>query len=752
MSKYLKYMKHVIILSITLVLAFLGINQLLYATSLIDTPLPSFDVISPFVDSNKYTHIKTDDVAMNQQLINPTATILNTDGGTVYLDDESLAFQVVNSNGYLWSSTIDYDQPDFSNSFKQRARSAIIVESYNVSSSNYAITEENLFTEGTTVDTTLHDNGFVSLIRFGKSDILVQLEVTFLENQIIVEIPQAAIDESGDFKISSIKVYPYFGAVHEADVPGYVFLPDGIGALIDYKTENPLVNTNYQKEIYNRNIGYNIESDLSTFTSGGTHIYAPVFGFVHGVDQNAVFANITSGSEYGLINVYYPARTRGFTTVFSEFVFRKTYKQPIDKVGNTIALLQSYPNEIDIKIEYSLLENEEANYVGMAKTYRSYLESEILPDLIATEQANVPLKLETIGIEKMDGVLFTKSIVMTKLSDFSSMISELEQEGIDNITANITGFTSKGVTWSAPNYESLSSKIGNKGDLADINNEVSDLYLTAEYLMASNRSNGYNQYFDLAKKISDQLYMYNSATDLKYLLEFNKVRSIFNSSVDHLSDYEISGLSILSMGSLLYSDFGNQLYLKDQIKMMNELLSSYDQKVALYDVNAYLWGQIDAFYDFPMYSSQYVTFDDTVPFMSIALSGHMDLFGSNANFYPYARDELLRLIDFGVYPSFIVTQESSKLLQKTGLESIYSSRFDDLKPSIIAYYNFVNDALKYVQNAQIIDRVVISSGVIEVIYDNGFEIVVNYSSDVVIYQSQSISPKSYLVIDSNPLD
>jgi len=744
--------KHVMILSLALVLTWLGMSQLLYATSLIDTPLPSFEVISPFVDSNKYSHLKTDEIAQNQQSIDPNATIISTDSGTVYLDEESLSFQVMNGNGYLWSSTVDYEQPDFPNSFKQRIRSAIIVESYNTESSNYAITEENLFTTGTIVDTTINSQGFVSEIRFGKSNILIQLQVTFIDDQIIVEIPQEAIDESGDFKISSIKVYPYFGAVHEADIPGYVFLPDGIGALIDYKAENPLVNTNYQKEIYDRNIGYNIEENLSSFTSGGTHIYAPVFGFVHGVNQNAVFANITSGAEYGLINVYYPARTRGYTTVFSEFVFRKTYKQPIDKVGNTIALLQSYPNEIDIKIEYNLLENEQANYVGMAKVYRSYLEESIFSELHMTSHSNVPLKLETIGIEKVDGVLFTKSIVMTTLSDFSSMITELESEGIDHIIANINGFTAKGVTWSAPNYEKLSSKLGNKADLEAISNQVSDLYLTTDYLMASSRSSGYNQYFDLAKKISDQLYMFESATDTKYLLEYSKVRSIFDSSVDHLSAYDVSGLSILSMGSLLYSDFNNQLYIKDQITMMNELLSSYEKKIALYDVNAYLWGQIDAFYDFPMYSSQYVTFDDTVPFMSIALSGHVDLFGSNANFYPYARDELLRLIDFGVYPSFIITEESSKMLQKTGLESIYSSKFSDLKPSIVAYYGFVNDALKYVQNAQIIDRIVISSGVIKVIYDNDYEIIINYSSETITYESQSISPKNYLVIDSNPLD
>jgi len=740
------------ILFLAIFLSWTGITQLLYATSLMDTPLPSFDVISPFVDSNKYTHLKSDDIALNQQSINPLATIISTDAGMVYLDDESLSFQWMNNNGYLWSTTVDYDQTDYPNSFKERVRSAIILESYNTISSNYAITEENLFTDGTVVDTTVVENGFVSEIRFGKSDISILLEVTFLEDKILVEIPREAIDESGDFKISSIKVYPYFGAVLEDNLPGYVFLPDGIGALVDYKTVNPLVSTNYQKEIYDRSIGYNIEFDLNQFASSGTRIYAPVFGFVHGVDQNAVFANIISGAEYGLINVYYPARTRGFTTVFSEFVFRKTYRQPIDKVGNTIALLQSYPNEVDIKIEYTMLEDDDANYVGMAKAYRKYLEAEVLLYNDFPHHFNIPLKLETIGIEKKEGILFTKTIVMTTLSAFSSMISELNAMGINNIVANINGFTSRGVTWSAPYYEKVSSKLGDNDDFKNLLDQVTDLYLMTEYIMASNRSRGYNQYFDLAKKINDQPYQYQSSTDTKYLLEYQQLASLFRSSTEKLQGYDVSGIAIESMGSLLYNDFSNQLYLKNQISLFNELLDTYEQKVALYDVNAYLWGQIDAFYDFPMYSSQYVTFDDTVPFLAIALSGHMDLFGSNANFYPYARDELLRLIDFGIFPSFIVTDQSSKMLQETGLESIYSSRFDDLKLSISTYYDFVNEALQHVQNAKIIGRKVLESGVFEIVYDNDYVIVVNYSSQIVPYGSQSVSPKNYLVIDLSPLD
>ena len=732
---------------IVIIILFIGVSVVVYGAveqSLLETGIPNFDVISPYVDSNKYTHEKSDEVALNQQSIFDEYLELDTDLGTVYLDEDSLAFQLVNENGYIWSSTIDYDVEGYPNTFKQRARSAIILESYNTLSTNFAVTEENLFTDARNViDLDLIDDGFHALITFGKSSITIGLTVLFKDNQIKVSIPQDEMVEAGNFKISSIKVYPYFGAVLENQVPGYIFLPDGVGALVDYKATNPLIGTNYQKEIYDRNIGYNLTANLNQFISGGTRIYAPVFGFVHGVNQNAVFANITSGAEYGVINMYFPSRTRGFSTVFSEFIFRKPYSQPIDKVGNTISLLQQFGNVMDIEIEYTLLSDLDANYVGMAKTYRDYLDESLTADIETSN--SIPFKLDVIGIEKTKGLLFDKTIVMTTFDQFKNIVIDLESKGITNIIANYQGFTSSGVTWSAPKYERISSRLGNVKDLESLSALLTDLFFVTEYIKASDQSSGYNQYFDLAKKINDQLYQYQSGTDLKYLLEYQQVEDVMEESMNKLSDYPITGFAIESMGSLLYDDFSNQRYLPDLIQIYKDMLSSTDEKIALYDVNAYLWDSIDYFYDFPMYSSQYVTLDDTVPFIPIVLSGNVTLFGPNANFYPYAREELLRLIDFNVYPSFVVTHESSKKLQETGLEAIYSSRYEDIKGSINQYYLFVNDALKYVIGSKIDDRQVYQNGVIEVTYENGVKIVINYTSQAVLYETETIEPKSYLV-------
>lgn len=711
-------------------------------SDLSETSIPGFDTISPFVDSNRYTHQKSEAIATSFQNPFEEAIEITTPSGVAYVEEESLSFQVVNDNGYLFSSSINYDVPGLSNAFKARLRSAIFIEFYNTNNPSFATDEDSMFTSGTTQQFELIEHGFHSTITFGKSDITIGLYVVFGNDTITVSVPNDEIIEGDVFKLKSIRIYPYFGAVLEDNTPGYIFLPDGIGALIDYKATDPLIDTNYEKSIYDRNIGYNTQSNLNNFVSTGTKIYAPVFGFVHGINQNAVFANILSGAEYGMIYVFFPSNSRGFTTVFSQFNYRTTYSQPIDKVGNTISLLQLNRNVFDIEIKYALLEDEDANYVGMAKSYRDDLLS-VLPGVESTGE--VPLRLDTIGLEKTEGLLFSKAVVMTTVNEFRGMIDDLNQRSINHIIATYRGFTSNGVTWSAPQYERFSSKLGSMRDIEQLSQSVSELYIDMEVMKASNRSSGYNQYFDLAKKINSQLYRYDSGTDQKFLLEHAKMQSIFHSNTEKLRRYPITGIAIESMGGLLYEDFDNGSDLIDLSMMLNEMLSSTEFKIALKEANRYLWGSMDHFYDFPMYSSQYVIFDDTVPFMSIVLSGNMTLFGPYANFYPYARDELLRLIDFGVYPSFIVTEQSSKYLQETGLESIYSSKYEDIAPLIETYRSFVNGALSHVIGSTIEDRQIISNGLVLVTYSNGVRIAVNYRNQVMTVSGVEVAPKSYHV-------
>lgn len=708
-----------------------------------DQALPSFTELTDYVSSNRYTQVDDLTVATSPYTVDPEHTVIPTELGDVYLDMSSLSFMIENDNGYLFSSTIDFSTSGLSNNWQRRVRSAIHIYSYNTNTTNNAKTEEFILSENTSKTTRIIDNGFESTITFGISRIKVVLKVEFLSSGIRVQIPSESIQEPGNFKLASMYVYPYLGAVRENTMPGYMFVPDGVGALIRYPGLS--LTRQYTKEFYTPNLSFNTETNLNRMTGEGTALYAPVYGLVHGINQNAIFANILKGAENGILTINFAGSLTPYNAIFTEFIYRRIYNQPIDKAGNVITLMQENRHEFDIDIQYSLLTNEDANYVGMAKTYRNHLITEGKLTEQTNEVKDVPLKLESIGLVKKDGILFADNITMTTLKEFTGMIESL-RENITNITAVYQGFSNSGATWDGPLYTNLSNKVGSKSDVERLKTAVGELYFMTDALKASNRSGDYQAFNDLAKKINEQSYRFIELDHDRYLLKHSKVVSLYNRTVAHLDDYAIDGLAITSLGNTLYADYGSSVSIEEAVIQFNDMLLDSTLKTALYDAYSYLWGSMDAYMDMPLYSSQYLSFTDTVPFIPLVLKGYMDLYGSNANFYDYARDQLLRSIDFGVNISFVVTEDSSKRLQDTALRHIYTSAFDDLKPSIETYYAFVNGALRFVSGQSMESREVLNTGVVKVVYEDDTTIYINYQNAMVLADGRVILPKNYLVV------
>jgi len=700
-----------------------------------------FSNILPFIDSNRYTHDKTDEIAVSDTFTDGYTTI-ETDLGTVHLDTKSLAFEF-DSNGYIFKSAPDLSGTDFPVSVIYSMASALNVQSYNMNNVNYAVVRENLYTMGSSSTITYITNGFEAKVTMGTSRIKMTLVVTFEEDAIHVSIPFDSIVEPENYKLKSIQIYKDFGTVYEDDVPGYVFIPDGVGALMDYSADD-LGMPNYKKSVYDNTLGYNTDEDLNNMVAEDYRIYAPVFGFVHGVDQHAIFANITSGDEYANINVYYPSRNRGYTTIFPEFVFRQTYAQPIDQIGNTITLLQDQMNPVDIALTYTILSDSDANYVGMAKTYRDYLLNEGANPLGTIDAA--PLLLSFLAAENTQGVLWTKHIELSTLADILDIVNEINTTLDPALQVSIEGYTRKGVTWSGPVYTKLDRRFGSESELEELSTLVDRLLVVTDHMLAPSSGSGYSQYTDLASKINDQLYQFMDYTSNYYVLEYSVLESRFTGSLAMFDGLNVDH-AYRSFGSLLYDDFGNDLYLPDQIALLQELLGSLESDVALYDSNAYLWTEMDQLLDAPLYSSQYVSFDDTVPFIPIALSNLVDLYSPSATFLPYVRDDLLRMVDFHVYPSFIVTTKYTTELQKTNLRDIYVSQYDVISPMIFTYYNFVKDGLNQTLNATIETREILQDGVVLVGYDNGVEIIINYTDQAVNVLGVDVPAKSYEVGD-----
>ncbi len=734
--------KVITLLSLTIITLFTSIRSLKGNEEEIKDKdlLSSFNHFTDYYPSNRYTHKDDLRIVENKLDIDPLVYkyLTTTELGDIYLNEEDLSFRFKNpKTNYIWGSTIDVEGQKLTTVNKQKARSAINVSYFDEKNNSF---EESLFTsKETKIEINKTNKGFDAKIYFGTSKIKMNLIVTFTDTSIKVDIPSSSIEELGDKKLKSIKVYSYFGAVNGDEIPGYMFVPDGVGALIRYDPIPEDAYKNYYKEIYDEDFAF-----LKNYRSDGEIISYPVFGFVHGVKQNGILGIIEKGATSVAINATHASKVLNFYTIYPEFIYRRTFRQPINAAGHEISLLQNYRNDIDVSITYEVLSNEDATYIGMANKYREYLISNNILNKQIIDEDQIPLNLDVILNEKKRGIFFDEKVTMTKFSEYNSMLKELKEKNINNINSLMIGYTHVGYSYTPPYYEEIDRDLGS---LNIFDEDVLDkMYFRNNFIYGTNKVGNYNAYTDLAMTISEQIYTFHGINYTFHLLSPNAVSKIFTKSIKKMNKNGIKNLALEGVTNLLYSDHRNKVTSRDDvINLYQNMLKDYEYKIAMHRPNDYLYEYMDSYFDFPLYNSQYLSFDDTVPFLAIVLKGYSDLFAEHANFYPNARDEVLRLIDFGVFPSFVISHKSAHYLLETNLDGIFTSRFEDLKDSIVTYYHFVNDALSHVRDASIVNRKVISDGVIKVSYDNGYEIYVNYTSQDYLLNGEVIEAKNYVV-------
>ncbi len=179
---------------------------------------------------------------------------------------------------------------------------------------------------------------------------------------------------------------------------------------------------------------------------------------------------------------------------------------------------------------------------------------------------------------------------------------------------------------------------------------------------------------------------------------------------------------------------------------MTENIKTAKQELIFDAENLYMLKYASKLIDIPVSSSQYVYETDSVPFLQMVLRGSIDYYAPYSNLGFYSDASVLKMIEYGAYPSFMVMEADNFSLSETPLENHFSLCFADWKTKIQDVYSQVNDALAGVKGAAIISHSVEAEGVYCTSYDNGVKIFVNYNNeDYVTEEGVKISAGSYAV-------
>jgi hypothetical protein len=698
--------------------------------------------------SNRYTQIEPEHLPVSD---NPFASLegyeyRGTYEGYAFYDKASDAsFRIVEtSTGYLWASSVDYDyfldpnsalaDPDdlgLNLFWQNKLRSPFFLSYYQ----NLNLREEHAFENTrsrlTMTRRTFSDGvGFDVEVSLFLSKINFSYSVIFNAEGLHIDLPFASIEELGDFKLSTISLYPLLGATKRLRTPGYVVIPDGVGALIRY-TDDPNLGV-YTKRYFGHDEGLNAYSSDQP-------LFANMYGVVHGHQQHAMLAVIDDGAAHAIFNHFGSQVFLDFNFSYVSFNYRTTYRQFLNQAKtSSVNLLQQSPSPINLGLHYQFLKGSQADYVGLANRFADW---RFANEANAINLSAVPLHVDVLALETKPGLFSRQNVVMTNVDELIGIVDDLRTNVTDQLMLNYLGWQQGGYSYTAPQYQQFDRALGNleawHAYENTFDNDHTVLHFAGDPYRAYVRGRGYQtsdiiQTIGLEFLIDQDYYQLNAQAGQRLLADLRR-------TIDELN---IQAVSLDTIGFRLSSDF-SPLGLSKQA-MINTLQQGLSIKDGLYRPMSYAWkGQY--LMDLPMYSSEQARLTDTIPLIPYMLSKHRIGFGRAGNFFSNTTNELLRMIDYGLYPAFFVSEASAYQLIDTASEHIFTSRYDDWQPEIKRQYDFIANALVHVLGQRVIAREVLDLGVVAVTYELGTTIYINYGGNPFQQGSLVVNPMSYVV-------
>lgn len=671
----------------------------------------------------------------------------------LYANRASLAFKVVDKrDGYVWSSNLDekVDGDRLNKTWTAFAQSGISINYLDPKATDERASITN--TEPTIVFTP-NGQGFDASVTFTDALITVGVSVNLEPDGVRVEVPFASIKEDNpEFRLGLLHLYPFFGATRTDSIPGYMFIPDGSGTLIRFAADTKANNMFYGR-YYGADLGMISYLPWEPTVIRPYRISIPVIGMVHEEQKNAYLAILEKGASYGEIQAHPAGIITNFNFMYNAFIYNESYFQATNKSGAGVTTLQPATNAFDITLHYRFLAGEGADYVGMARSYQKYLlEKGDLQKSVDTN-GDIGIRLEFLGGEKEKVLFWHRTIPMTTVSQMADILSSLN---VKNPEVIYYGWQPLGASTMPPTRLKLDGKLGSIGELRDLADKIQaeggqfSLYLNPQAALRDEK--GYSLRHDLAMSITNLNLIGYNRDMVNYFFNVDTLTDRYTSlSPDVFSDLG-AGLALDGIGGFLYSDFKDNHFLnrEEAIQRYQDLVDQQGGRTGFYRPNDYMFGAMSAYYDMPLGNSGYIYTSEVVPFLQIVFAGYVPMYGPAFNFSSNLQEDLLRHADFGVYPSYFLTEDVTAKIINTPSSWIFSSSYGQWGDEIEQTYAWLDALLGPVKGQGIVAREVLGDGVSATTYANGKQIIVNFNDQAFTYGGVEIPAKDAVIWEVTP--
>jgi len=573
----------------------------------------------------------------------------------------------------------------------------------------------------------------------------------------IAEFEEEYQQAQPNLPLLTFTLLPYFGAAY-LDQEGYLFVPDGSGALI-YLNNGKTGASIYSQPVYGEDLSLG-PRDMPLIRN---LIHLPVFGLKQG-DQ-AFLAIIEEGEALARIQADVAGKLHSYNVVYPQFTLRPS----------VMAIVRRYQSRMyqgEIRVRYAFLDGDAANYVGMAHAYQDYLCRQFALEPLS-EQENVPFFLDLVGAINVKrpilGIAWETTEPLTTYQQAEQILTSLEALGIKSVSLRYLGWLEDGIKHVYPEKVRLEKVLGRQTELESLSARLEAaggrLYLGVNFMNVYPKTfaRGFRASKDAARFLDGlpaKSYSYDPATgkyksgDYRFILSPRALGPLVDSFFTSLQAFSITSIAPLEMGLQVNSDFRNSADVtvdrQQAVEILREQLSKmtagYGADLILEGANAYALPYADAIVQLPMGSTDYNIVDETVPFYQIVLHGFVDYTGSPINLAGGDPLYKLKLVETGALPYYQWAYASSTEVKGTEYEHLYSLHYGDWLADAGSFYAAANSVLRLVRTERIIGHQQIADNVYRTDYANNAAVIVNYNQVPVVVDGLRVDALGFRLV------
>ncbi len=659
---------------------------------------------------------------------------------------------------------VQYDSEGYEIMNNIHIESPIIVYYYNPET----LSENNAFGSLDAIDSgeifaEVVKNGVKVTYVFTSHEIAVSVVYKLNEDNFEISVDPKEIYDNGESFVTGVAVAPFLCSLKNGSQDSYLFIPDGSGAIIQPQTID-MIGRQGSTRVYGEDITIN-DFTLTSFTE---KINMPIFGKKQG--DNAILGIINSSAERAYLNWDIGSSAKKYSSIYPFFRIRgiDIVKRPAGFVMSLseIPIFDDYITEEVLSVQYYPLSGQDANYSGMAKTYREYLVKNGQLNKSNQKQAAAIRILGGLNQKTFNfGIPSTKLTSLTTVSEAEEIARYFDEKTESDLIISLVGFGQSGLDiGKLGSGFKIASKLGKKSDISSLSAfcKESNIKLFMDFdIVGFNKSgNGFSTSSDTAKSFDGQtvyLDFYNNITrndsgEGSYmLLGRDKLSAAAQKAVNTTKKYGFNGVSLSSLSNTAYSDYSSDgAGLSGGLSTdVAEILKNCanDTDVITSNPNIYAAGASDYITEVPVTSSQFDITRYDVPFYQIVLRGYVPMSSASLNISVDYKTAVLKCIEAGIAPSFTLSFNYDNSFASSKFSAIPVSHFNGQKEKIAKTVNEVNKALEKINDATISGHEVYENGLRVTKFDNGITVAVNYGENTADYQGTQVAAKNYIILE-----